>query len=79
MPFKCFTVYFFCVTDLTHELLYLENLPSAESYERSYMHRDVITHIVVTKYVDQYLVHESILCIVQNVGIPTSFWDASSL
>ncbi|PNF14619.1 hypothetical protein B7P43_G12115, partial [Cryptotermes secundus] len=34
---------------LKHELLYLENLPNAESYERSYMHRDVITHIVVTK------------------------------
>lgn len=34
---------------LKHELLYLDNLPSAESYERSYMHRDVITHIVVTK------------------------------
>jgi len=36
---------------LKHEQLYLDNLPSAESYERSYMHRDVITHIVVTKYV----------------------------
>ncbi|KDR21487.1 peptidylprolyl isomerase domain and WD repeat-containing protein 1 isoform X1 [Zootermopsis nevadensis] len=34
---------------LKHEQLYLDNLPSAESYERSYMHRDVITHIVVTK------------------------------
>ncbi|PSN40014.1 Peptidylprolyl isomerase domain and WD repeat-containing protein 1 [Blattella germanica] len=34
---------------LKHEQLYLGNLPSAESYERSYMHRDVITHIVVTK------------------------------
>lgn len=34
---------------LQHELLYLENLPNCSSYERSYMHRDVITHIVVTK------------------------------
>nr|CAD7198218.1 unnamed protein product [Timema douglasi] len=34
---------------LKHEQLYLANLPCAESYERSYMHRDVITHIVVTK------------------------------
>lgn len=33
---------------LLHEKLYLENLPCAESYERSYMHRDVITHCLVT-------------------------------
>lgn len=33
---------------LPHEHLYLENLPSAESYERSFMHRDVITHCLVT-------------------------------
>lgn len=33
---------------LPHEHLYLENLPSAESYEKSYMHRDVITHCIVT-------------------------------
>lgn len=33
---------------LAHEKLYLENLPCAESYERSYMHRDVISHCVVT-------------------------------
>ncbi|XP_046970455.1 peptidylprolyl isomerase domain and WD repeat-containing protein 1 isoform X1 [Vanessa cardui] len=34
---------------LEFESLYLENLPSSETYERSYMHRDVVTHIVVTK------------------------------
>ncbi|KAG4074671.1 hypothetical protein HA402_004542 [Bradysia odoriphaga] len=34
---------------LHYEKLYLENLPSSECYEKSYMHRDVITHIVVTK------------------------------
>lgn len=34
---------------LENEDLYLKNLPLAECYERSYMHRDVITHIVVTK------------------------------
>lgn len=28
--------------------LFLENLPCAESYERSYMHRDTITHCVAT-------------------------------
>ncbi|KAK9892527.1 hypothetical protein WA026_020512 [Henosepilachna vigintioctopunctata] len=33
---------------LPFEHLYLDNLPSAEAYERSYMHRDTITHCVVT-------------------------------
>lgn len=34
---------------LQYEKLYLENLPDAECYEKSYMHRDVITHVAVTK------------------------------
>jgi peptidylprolyl isomerase domain and WD repeat-containing protein 1 len=34
---------------LAYEQVYLENLPSAEMYERSYMHRDVITHTVSTR------------------------------
>ncbi|XP_055376555.1 peptidylprolyl isomerase domain and WD repeat-containing protein 1 [Condylostylus longicornis] len=34
---------------LQHEHLFLENLPNAESYEKSYMHRDIITYIAVTK------------------------------
>lgn len=33
---------------LPHEQLYLDLLPSAESYEKSYMHRDVITHCTVS-------------------------------
>eukprot|EP00056_Hartaetosiga_gracilis_P004445 m.75093 g.75093 ORF g.75093 m.75093 type:complete len:644 (-) comp11832_c0_seq9:112-2043(-) len=33
---------------LKYEKLFLDNLPSASSYEISYMHRDVITHVVVT-------------------------------
>lgn len=33
---------------LPFERLYLDNLPCSESYEKSYMHRDVITHCVVT-------------------------------
>ncbi|CAG9770960.1 unnamed protein product [Ceutorhynchus assimilis] len=33
---------------LPFERLYLDNLPSAESYEKSYMHRDIVTHTVVT-------------------------------
>lgn len=42
-----FWVCFFLV--LEFERVYLDNLPSAAMYERSYMHRDVITHIVCTK------------------------------
>uniref|UniRef100_A0A7M4FIJ0 peptidylprolyl isomerase n=1 Tax=Crocodylus porosus TaxID=8502 RepID=A0A7M4FIJ0_CROPO len=34
---------------LEFEHVYLENLPSASMYERSYMHRDVITHVACTK------------------------------
>ncbi|KAA0195539.1 hypothetical protein HAZT_HAZT003269 [Hyalella azteca] len=34
---------------MPHENLYLNNLPSAEYYEKSYMHRDVVTHVIVTK------------------------------
>uniref|UniRef100_A0AAV2IW90 peptidylprolyl isomerase n=1 Tax=Knipowitschia caucasica TaxID=637954 RepID=A0AAV2IW90_KNICA len=34
---------------LEFEHVYLDNLPSAAMYERSYMHRDVITHIVCSK------------------------------
>lgn len=34
---------------LEHEAAYLATLPSAEMYERSYMHRDVVTHVVVAQ------------------------------
>ncbi|XP_064164976.1 peptidylprolyl isomerase domain and WD repeat-containing protein 1 [Anguilla rostrata] len=34
---------------LDYERVYLNNLPSAAMYERSYMHRDVITYIVCSK------------------------------
>lgn len=34
---------------LHHEKLYLDNLPDSECYEKSYMHRDVITHICATR------------------------------
>lgn len=34
---------------LKHEHLYLENLPTCDTYEKSYMHRDVITHVIITK------------------------------
>ncbi|KAK7070242.1 Peptidylprolyl isomerase domain and WD repeat containing protein 1 [Halocaridina rubra] len=34
---------------LEYEQMYLDNLPCAEYYEKSYMHRDTVTHVVVTK------------------------------
>ncbi|GAA6077405.1 peptidylprolyl isomerase domain and WD repeat-containing protein 1, partial [Tachysurus ichikawai] len=34
---------------LEYERVYLYNLPSAAMYERSYMHRDVITHVAYAK------------------------------
>lgn len=34
---------------LPYERVYLENLPSAMMYEKSYMHRDTVTHIVCTR------------------------------
>ncbi|KAJ8305534.1 hypothetical protein KUTeg_016079 [Tegillarca granosa] len=34
---------------LEYEQVYLNNLPNAESYEKSYMHRDVVTHVAVAK------------------------------
>lgn len=40
---------------LAYEQVYLENLPSAEMYEKSYMHRDIITHTVCTKLVSHVI------------------------
>lgn len=37
------------VKKLKHEKLYLDNLPSSSMYERSFMHRDIVTHIAVSK------------------------------
>ena len=34
---------------LKYHKLYMSQLPSAEKYEKSFMHRDCITHIAVTK------------------------------
>lgn len=36
---------------MEYEQVYIDNLPCCECYEKSYMHRDVITHILVTKLV----------------------------
>jgi peptidylprolyl isomerase domain and WD repeat-containing protein 1 len=30
----------------------MENLPSAEQYEHSYMHRDIVTHVAVARQSD---------------------------
>lgn len=38
---------------------YLEALPSAPMYERSYMHRDVVTHAVMTPCGTDFLVTAS--------------------
>ncbi|VDO93446.1 unnamed protein product [Soboliphyme baturini] len=35
---------------LEFEKTYLRYVPSAEAYEKSFMHRDVITHVATTKY-----------------------------
>lgn len=37
---------------LEFEAAYLRALPSAAMYERSYMHRDTITHVAVARAVD---------------------------
>ncbi|PFX32217.1 peptidylprolyl isomerase domain and WD repeat-containing protein 1-like isoform X1 [Stylophora pistillata] len=42
---------------LEFEKVYLCNLPSAESYERSFMHRDLVSHILVT--VTEFLITAS--------------------
>jgi len=34
---------------LEYENIYLDNLPNSNSYEKSYMHRDIVTHITVSK------------------------------
>ncbi len=39
---------YFPLSVLEFEHVYLDNLPSSESYETSYMHRDIISHIAVT-------------------------------
>lgn len=36
---------------LPHEKLYLDHLPSADRYSKSFMHRDVINFVVMTRCV----------------------------
>ena len=44
-----FRNWFFVFTVLQFEKMYLENIPSAAMYEKSFMHRDVVTQAVVTR------------------------------
>ncbi|KAK8808396.1 hypothetical protein WA158_008297 [Blastocystis sp. Blastoise] len=44
---------------LEHEDLYKQNLPSAYMYEKSYMHRDTITH-VITSPITQFIITASV-------------------
>ncbi len=39
------------VTVLPHEKLYLDHLPGADRYSKSFMHRDVVNFAVMTRYV----------------------------
>ena len=39
----------FCFLDLEYEQAYLDSIPCSDRYERSYMHRDDVTHVAVTK------------------------------
>lgn len=41
-------------TVLPHEKLYLEHLPSANRYYKSFMHRDQINFVTMTKCVHHY-------------------------
>lgn len=43
---------------LRHEQIHLENIPNCDTYERSYMHRDYVSHVLVTK--TQFLITASI-------------------
>jgi peptidylprolyl isomerase domain and WD repeat-containing protein 1 len=39
------------VVVLPHERLFLDHLPNADRYHKSFMHRDVINFVVVTRCV----------------------------
>ena len=40
---------------LAFEQVYLDSLPSGEMYEKSYMHRDVVTHVAATPGTDFFI------------------------
>lgn len=52
MSLHCRRASVLVVQKLEHEQEYLQALPSAEMYEKSYMHRDVVTHAAVSSDAD---------------------------
>ena len=51
---------------LPHEQVYLDALPSAAMYEKSYMHRDVITHVARSRPALLSLIWPSHVCLCTN-------------
>lgn len=49
------------VLQIQFEAIYLNNLPSSESYERSYMHREHVTHVICAEKTDFLITGEFIL------------------
>ncbi|KAJ3123496.1 hypothetical protein HK098_001884 [Nowakowskiella sp. JEL0407] len=56
---------------LLHESLYLDNLPSADQYERSLMHRDVVNYVFVSRSTD--------FIITTSVDGHVKFWKKTKL
>lgn len=57
------------IKTMKHEDVYVQNIPSCEAYEKSYMHRDVVTHVLVTK--TQFLITASVDGVIK-------FWKKTS-
>jgi len=55
---------------LKHEMIFIENIPSCEAYEKSYMHREAVRHVHVTK--TQFLITTSFDGVVK-------FWKKTGL
>lgn len=52
---------------LPHERLYLEHLPAADRYFKSFMHRDAISFNIITRYASKAL--EKISPLIEGVGL----------
>ena len=71
---------------LPYEKVYLDGLPCAEMYEKSYMHRDIITHVLCTKLVHTVCAytrggHSVILCALYTteIKIRSAYFGSRSL
>ena len=70
---ECVAPLTFLVLVLPHEKLYLDHLPSADRYYKSFMHRDVVNFAVMTKCVLIYSVSTAKRVIDPGItGRPTS-------